>query len=1505
MKIEDIIKECNANKIELWTENKDLFFKFQDKPSEELVMILKNNKQEIIQYLEGEKNIEADKENLYELFPLTDIQSAYLAGSKNEYYLGGVNCHTYLEFKVVDIDVGKFQKAWNKVIDKNDMLRAIINKEGNQRIKKKVEYPTIEINDLRNLSGSDLENELQNIRNLKAFKKYEYNSWPLHMFSISVLEDYNIIHFSIDMIIADFVSIKLILKDIEDYYFERNKESEIESDISFRDYVINIQRRRDSLYQGIKRFNEDKKYWMDKIPLMGDAPIMPINIKNFKEIRFDRFEYKLNKDKWDYIKKLAAQNGVTASTLVLLAYTETLKRWSENKEFCISMTIMNRERAFEHVVGDFTSVNILDIKNNKGSFLEKCKKIQDTVINDLNHSEFSGVDVLRELKRRKGEDIIIPFVYTSTLGLGSFSEKKESDKQVFDQSNIVFGISQTPQVIIDCQVLENNGDLIINWDYRLDVLKNSVIEDMFESFSNIMNNIEDNIMNEKDNFNAPLPMKTIKSRSLLGSDLCEEFFSNEKMLIIDKNGLVCPNYVKGEQVIIDDKSELLYHDNLSDERFISNKYENFGLSLTGDKGYYDSEGIIKQIEDDKEFARLNENICRVKEIEFAISKIPYVKENVSIIEKMEDSTTKISSYIVVDEDKSYTKTINEKYLEFKTGINEFHNIFNALDKKNLEKWIRAANQVACIEILFNFRKVNIFIDSSKGYSLEEIHNNIQEKVEFEKTVNKMVHSMLDNGYIIKSDSKYYLENNIDIDSKRHKLWNEFYKIEEIVNYSEVFVYYFKESCSNILEQLRGEKNSLDLFFPKGSPKVAISAYQSNVFNKKLNEIVAEVIREYIILYQEPSKKIEILEIGAGVGGTTKDVVNNISDKNIKYYFTDISNYFLNNAMKEYNKFKFFEYLLLDINTDLQKDEFKSKFNIVLSSNVLHNSKNINKTLIEINSILSDNGILIIIDATKELESLLVSLELKGGLSDFSDMRSNTDSFFYNIYQWEEAIENAGFFLLETYPDKKDLLNCMGQTIIIAMKKTNDSIDFKELSIKIKDTVQEKFQNSFKIDEIVKIDSIPFNKNREVDINKLIEANIVEETNKKNIIKKPRNSIQKNILTIWQTVLGKEDISIDDNFYVIGGDSLLIAQVVTEVKNNLPEVTEFEWDQIMKLALENPTISSLSEKILELVGNNLEPSKGNDESYTNIYRMNEKSDVLQAYFHAGTGRMIDYEGIFDHLLSLDSKDFNKDIVGFTYGNENEYLEILEEDLITSLAKKYAKKLLELNKPKYELVGYCIGGFIALETAKILKEKGKNVSKVILISSHLCLHSISNQILIEYAYGNVINSDLRKIGIDNDDNRLQKALISIIGNKDIDITNNDLSGLSGEYKDLGNTFSKLSNLSQQERLDIIYKQLDKKEFNGDKSTISMLNTLYKVFEHSFKGMIHYVPDKYNLDVLVLNPTIKVNTFYPNIRNDVNWNEVITGDLEMYEIEGNHETCIDNMHINNILPFLVRRW
>lgn len=1829
MKVEDIIKKCNDNDIEIWSEGSELYFKFQEEPSDEFISILKKYKYDIIKYLEEQKRVKIDKDNLYNIFPLTDIQSAYLAGSNDDYYLGGVNCHTYLEFKVDCIDIKKFQLAWNKVIDKHDMLRAIINKEGNQRIKEKVKYPTLEVYDLRNLFEAELEKELNNIKETLSSKKYAYGDWPLHMFSISILNDYSIIHFSIDMIIADYISINLIFKDMNNYYRNTAKSDIEDTRVSFRDYVICSKNRNSILLRNIKKFNEDKKYWLDKIENIGSLPILPIKENINEERKFNRLKISLNKDKWDFIKKIASKNGITASTLILVAYVETLKRWSENKNFCINMTIMNRDDMFEKVVGDFTSVNILSIKNNEGTFMDKCKEIQSTVINDLEHKAFSGVDVLRELKRKKGEDIIIPYVFTSTLGADEVLAENKSHEDIFRNDNIIFGISQTPQVLIDCQVMEINGDLIIHWDYRLNQFKDNVIIDMFDSFSKVIDSFENYLFDENSVFNVPLPIKMQNSRGLLNDTKCvyenymlydgflesleskpdqiaiihnnleysyyelglyvstiyemfktrnitkqdyivilqykgiwqiatalasillgsrfipvdknqpderirkiidklgnplivsdyevknnyrnfinvnevkvkknisnfnifdsekkvddiaytiftsgstgepkgvnithkavmntildvnkkmgiveddvffmiskfsfdlsiydvfgcfqvgakvvipseeidpieymnlinkysitvwnsvpqifkiffnqvkseverkislnsiktvllsgdkipinmpkevkQVFFnanvfslggategaiwsifydiknynfnkkipyglplSNQRIYVLDNNGLICPNFVEGEIAIAGDGLAINYEDDekLTAEKFVWNKYICDRLYLTGDIGYYNGDGILEICGRKDSQVKINGNRVELGEIESIISSIPFVKQNVVLVKEMNNNVKKIISFVVIEKNKEIIDNTDDRHFNLKLINDILHDEFEILDKDGLELWMKTANKVACIEILFNLRKVGIFIDFTEGYTLEEVHDHIHEKDEFKKTVNKMIDALLHHGYLVKVNSKYYLKEDKNIDLEKNRLWKKFYEIEKRVNYSKVFVEYFKESCYSILEQLKGEKNSLELFFPKGSTEVALSTYQNNAYNRILNVIVAKIVKNYLSVYQSPKAKFEILEIGAGVGGTTKYVIDNILDNNIKYHFTDISKYFLNNAKNEYNRFDFMEYSLLDINTDLKRTEFNSKFNIVISSNVLHNSKNISKTLSDVNSILADNGILIIIDATQELESLLVSLELKGGLSNFEDMRKDTDSFFYNTKQWIESIERADFTLMNIYPSDNDKLNCMGQSILIAMKNSKKEYNFNDMSSDIKNTVKEKLPKHMVVDEVIEIDSIPLNVNGKVDIKKLLQMHSVIEDNveNKNVIK-PRSSIEMNIVKIWQKVLDKEDISIQDNFYVIGGDSLLIAQVVTEMKKNIPEISGFEWDQIMKLALENPTISSIAYKILENTNNSLlENNISNKDSYFNIYNSNPESDTIQAYFHAGTGRLIDYEGIFKHLLNLEEKIFNKNIIGFTFGNEKEYLSISEETLITDLAQKYAKKLMELNKDKYELIGYCIGGFIALETAKILKENGKNVSRIILISSHLCLHSINNQILIEYAYGNVINSDLSKIGIDNRNNRLQDALISLIKDKNSNITNKDLSGLSGEFEDLGLAFSKLSDLTHKERMELMYEYLNKKEFNGEKSTISMLNILYNIFEHSFKGMIYYKPNKYDLDVIVLNPSVKVSTFFPEIKSDVNWNEVITGNLIIHNIEGTHESCIDEEHIKNILPYLIRRW
>ncbi|WGV25119.1 non-ribosomal peptide synthetase [Halotia branconii] len=69
--------------------------------------------------------------------------------------------------------------------------------------------------------------------------------------------------------------------------------------------------------------------------------------------------------------------------------------------------------------------------------------------------------------------------------------------------------------------------------------------------------------------------------------------------------------------------------------------------------------------------------------------------------------------------------------------------------------------------------------------------------------------------------------------------------------------------------------------------------------------------------------------------------------------------------------------------------------------------------------------------------------------------------------------------------------------------------------------------------------------------------------------KPQNSIEETVLTIWQEVLKKEQISTQDNFFELGGYSALALEVNCKIQSafkvELPLVTLFEKPTIVQLA----------------------------------------------------------------------------------------------------------------------------------------------------------------------------------------------------------------------------------------------------------------------------------------------------------------------------------------------------
>ncbi len=195
---------------------------------------------------------------------------------------------------------------------------------------------------------------------------------------------------------------------------------------------------------------------------------------------FERFFIQLDKAVWDKFKSSISNKGKTATSVLLALYSQCLAKWSINKHFTINLILLNRLPVHPNVhriVGDFTSINLteVDCRRAETPFIDHVSQIQQQMFRDLDHSSFSGVEVLREMTRQKGQAYaLMPFVFTSAINL-------------IDSNGLIgkmneYGISQTPQVFIDCQVMDDDNGLRVNWDVRKGVFPANVIADMFSAF---------------------------------------------------------------------------------------------------------------------------------------------------------------------------------------------------------------------------------------------------------------------------------------------------------------------------------------------------------------------------------------------------------------------------------------------------------------------------------------------------------------------------------------------------------------------------------------------------------------------------------------------------------------------------------------------------------------------------------------------------------------------------------------------------------------------------------------------------------------------------------------------------------------------------------------------------------------------------------------------------------------------------------------------------------------
>lgn len=227
-----------------------------------------------------------------------------------------------------------------------------------------------------------------------------------------------------------------------------------------------------------------------------------------------------------------------------------------------------------------------------------------------------------------------------------------------------------------------------------------------------------------------------------------------------------------------------------------------------------------------------------------------------------------------------------------------------------------------------------------------------------------------------------------------------------------------------------------------------------------------------------------------------------------------------------------------------------------------------------------------------------------------------------------------------------------------------------------------------------IDEFPLTPNNKIDRDALPAAEIPIIDENAGFIA-PRTDIEKLVTDIWTEVLGIQKISIEEDFFEIGGHSLTAVKIMTRI--------EEETGQRLPLAslFESSTIESLS-LLLQMDGKSI--------TWDSLVPIRAKGNKTPLYMVHGAGLNV---LLFNTLAKyLDSEQP-------VYGLQAKGLNGIDEPLskLEDIAAHYVAEVIRQNpKGPYALAGYSFGGTIAYEMAKQLKILGKEVKMLALFDSY---------------------------------------------------------------------------------------------------------------------------------------------------------------------------------------------
>ena len=341
------------------------------------------------------------------------------------------------------------------------------------------------------------------------------------------------------------------------------------------------------------------------------------------------------------------------------------------------------------------------------------------------------------------------------------------------------------------------------------------------------------------------------------------------------------------------------------------------------------------------------------------------------------------------------------------------------------KW-DCLERITVAHAIGTLRDAGLFLSSHERHTLDEVLSVAGIAVTYKHLVQRWLDRLVARG-LLQADGETYSSPDALPEPGLQALWAE---ADRLLADNQALLAYVRHCGSLVSAVLRGLESPLETLFPGGSPELAQNLYERSSMMRYVNALAASAFGA-LSTSTPAGRVLQVLEVGAGTGGTSASLLPALAPERTRYVFTDMSELFLDRARERFAAYPFLDFRLFDMERDPADQGFPAaSFDVIVSANAVHASTDLRLTLRRLRELLAPGGLLLLVESTAHLAWFDMTTGLIEGWQHFAD-DLRTDNPLLPPEKWLAALRDAGFEDALALPGADSAATELGQHLIMA------------------------------------------------------------------------------------------------------------------------------------------------------------------------------------------------------------------------------------------------------------------------------------------------------------------------------------------------------------------------------------------------------------------------------------------------------------------------------------------